>query len=93
MFLIPSPAMSFLCYSALENTKDHFWILLRLTRFALMCTPPPPWFSGLTFLASSEALVVTPILCLTGTRYPTDPITFKQYPNPTQTIFRIIGYF
>ena len=57
MFLIPSPAMSFLCYSALENTKDHFWILLRLTRFALMCTPPAPlvfWFDVFSFIRGSS---------------------------------------
>ena len=31
--------------------------------------------------------------CQTGTRYPTRPDNFLQYPNPTQKIFRIIGYF
>ena len=31
--------------------------------------------------------------CLTGTRYPTRPDNFWQYPIHTRFIFRIIGYF
>ena len=79
----------------LYREGDHFQLRHPLTKFATHTSGTIWWLNlRLMQVAPSGGRICN--LCkqgLTGTRYPTRPDNFWQYPIHTRFIFRIIGYF